>query len=105
MSDAAELGDFFFEGGAFAAQDKLLRGHHALDGRSNLSTDRCVLRGKIKLRHGLQRVSKFGLRGHGFAERLVYVICVLPSGEDWLQNCDIGPDRVGAPISRNKARV
>jgi len=61
VSDAAELGDFLFERGAFAAEDKLLRGHHALDGRSNLGTDHRVLRGKIKLRHGLQRGSKFGL--------------------------------------------
>ena len=51
VSDATELGDLFFERHAFAAQHKLLRGHHTLDGRSNLAADRGVLRGQIKLRN------------------------------------------------------
>ncbi len=51
VSDAAEPGDLFFQRSSFAAQHKLMRGHHALDGRSNLTADRGVLRGKIKLRH------------------------------------------------------
>ena len=51
MGDAAKPGDFFFQRGSFAPQYKLLRCHHALDGRSNLTADRGVLRGKIKLRH------------------------------------------------------
>jgi hypothetical protein len=55
VSDATEPRDFFFQSGSFAPQDKMLRRHHALDGRSNLAADRGVLRGKIKLRDGLGR--------------------------------------------------
>src|SRR5712692_8061554 len=55
VSDAAEFGDFFSLRGAFASQDKLLGGHHALDGGSNLSADGGVLRGEIELRHGIKR--------------------------------------------------
>jgi hypothetical protein len=54
VSDAAELGDFFFESGAFAAQNKLLRGHHAFDSRSNLGAHSGVLRGEIELRDRLK---------------------------------------------------
>src|SRR2546425_5400849 len=54
LSDAAELGDFFFQRGAFASQDKLLRGHDALDGCSNLTTYGGVLRREIELRHGIE---------------------------------------------------
>jgi len=53
--DAAKLGDFFFEGGAFAAQDELLRGHDALDGGANLRADGGVLGGEIELRDGLEK--------------------------------------------------
>src|SRR5207302_11118407 len=55
VSDSAELGDFFFQRGAFAAQDELLRWHHALDGRSNLVADGSVLCGEIQLRHWFER--------------------------------------------------
>jgi len=55
MSDTAEFGDFFFERSAFASQDKLLRGHDALDGCPNFSADGGVLHGEIELRHGIER--------------------------------------------------
>ena len=54
VSDATELGDFFFQRGAFAPQDKLLRGHHAFDRSSNFTADGCVLHREIELRHGIE---------------------------------------------------
>ena len=53
VSDATELGDFLFQRGAFAAQDELLRDHHAVDGGANLGADGGVLCGEIELRNGL----------------------------------------------------
>ena len=55
MSDAAELSNFCFQRGAFASQDKLLRGHDEFDGSSNLTTYGCVLRREIELRHRVKR--------------------------------------------------
>src|SRR5258708_14165545 len=52
VSDAAEPGDFFFQRGSFAPQNTMLRPHPAIDGRSNLTAARGVLRGKIKLPDG-----------------------------------------------------
>jgi hypothetical protein len=61
VSDAAEFGDFFLERNTFAAQNKLLRGHNALDGGANFGADHGVLGGKIELRNGLS--GRAGLRG------------------------------------------
>ena len=85
VSDAAELGELFFQRHALAAQHKLLRCHHALDGRSNLTADRGVLRGHIKLRHGFRLEGSLRLRGHGFVARPVYDNWVLASGRARLQ--------------------
>jgi len=66
VRDAAELGKLFLERGAFAAQHKLLRRQHALDGRANLSADGGVLRGQIKLRHGVRKGWNLRRCGHRF---------------------------------------
>ncbi len=55
VSGTAEPGNLFFERRSFAAQYKLLRSHDALDGGSNLSADRGVLRGEVQLGHGLKQ--------------------------------------------------
>jgi len=55
VRDAAELGNFLFQRSAFASQDKLLRGHHALNGGPNFGADSGVLRREIELQHGIER--------------------------------------------------
>jgi hypothetical protein len=53
VSGAAQTGDLRFEGGAFAAEDKLLRRQHALDCDSNFAANGSELRSEVKLWHGL----------------------------------------------------
>src|SRR5260370_10391205 len=53
VGDAAEPGVLVFQRNSFAAQDKLLRGHNALAGRSNIGADCGELRGEFELRDGL----------------------------------------------------
>jgi len=55
VSNAAELGDFFFQRGALAAQNKLLRGHDALDGGADFRADGGVLGAEIELGNGLKK--------------------------------------------------
>lgn len=60
VSNTAEIGDFRFQSGAFAAEDKLLRSEYALDGGSNLTANDSELGREIELRHRLR--GRVGLR-------------------------------------------
>ncbi len=66
MRYTAELRDFLFKRGAFAAQNELLRRENSFDGGSNLRADGRVLRREIKLRHGIEQGSGLWVRAHRF---------------------------------------
>ena len=72
VRDAAQRGDLPFQSGAFASQDKLLRGKHAIDGRSNLRANRRILRGQIKLRHRFGNGIELWGRAHRCMRQSVY---------------------------------
>ena len=67
MRRAAELRDFLFERGAFAAQNELLRRKNSFDRGSNLRPNRRVLCREIELRHRVKQRSGFLLRAHRLA--------------------------------------
>ena len=64
MRYAAELCNFLFECGAFAAKNELLRRENTFDGRSNFRANGSVLCRKIELRHGLEQGSGLWMRAH-----------------------------------------
>jgi len=77
MVHAAELCDFRFQCGAFAAQNKLLRRQNAFDRFADFSANGCVLCGQIELRNRFKRSGSGCIGAHEASGAAVFTCAEL----------------------------